>query len=107
MSHKPVISVKCPCCGEVLEVDVAKERVLSHRRGPHLADDRRAGEDVLDVAIRNARAAEERLKTEFLAAQDKVRNQSDHLDKLFREAQKKVRETPPDPNDPGHGPKWD
>ncbi len=107
MTLKPVINVKCPCCGEVLEIDVAKERVIAHRKGLHLDADRRTGEDVLDVAIRNSHAAEERIKAEFLAAEHKVKNQSEHLDKLFRDAQKKARETPPDPNEPPPGPRWD
>jgi hypothetical protein len=93
---KEVISVKCPGCGEVLEIDVAKERVTAHRKGPHLLADRREGEDVLDVAMRNVRSAKDRIQSEFQAAQEKLRNQSEHLDKLFRDAQKKVRETPPE-----------
>jgi hypothetical protein len=96
VAHKDVISIKCPCCGEVLEIDVARERVTSHRKGPHLVADRKEGEDVLDVAMRNVRSAKERIQGEFQAAQERLRNQSEHLDKLFRDAQKKVRETPPD-----------
>jgi hypothetical protein len=96
VAHKDVISVKCPCCGEVLEIDVAREKVTSHRKGPHLLADRKEGEDVLDVAMRNVRSAKDRIQSEFQAAQEKLKNQSQHLDRLFREAQKKVRETPPE-----------
>ena len=55
MAHKEVISVKCPGCGEVLEIDVAREKVMAHRKGPHLLADRKEGEDSLDVAMRNVR----------------------------------------------------
>lgn len=99
MALKPVISVKCPSCSEVLEIDVAKEKVTAHRKGPHLLADRQEGEDVLDVAMRNVRTAKDRIQGEFNAAQEKLRNQSEHLDKLFRDAQKKVRETPPESDD--------
>jgi hypothetical protein len=96
VAYKEVISVKCPGCGEVLEIDVAREKVVAHRKGPHLLADRKEGEDSLDVAMRNVRSAKDRIQNEFQAAQEKLRNQSEHLDKLFREAQKKVRETPPE-----------
>jgi hypothetical protein len=99
MAHKEVISVKCPGCGEVLEIDVMREKVTAHRKGPHLLADRKAGEDSLDVAMRNVRDAKGRILNEFEAAQEKLKNQSSHLDKLFRDAQKKVRETPPEEDD--------
>jgi hypothetical protein len=100
---KPVISVKCPGCGEVLEIDVAREKVTAHRKGPHLLADRKEGEDVLDVAMRNVRTSKDRIRSEFEAAQEKLRNQSEHLDKLFRDAQKKVRETPAGEDEPAPG----
>jgi hypothetical protein len=46
------------------------------------------------------RSAKDRIQNEFQAAQEKLRNQSEHLDKLFRDAQKKVRETPPKEDEP-------
>ena len=99
MAAKEVISVKCPGCGEILEIDVLREKVLAHRKGPHLLADKKAGVDSLDVAIRNVRDSKGRILNEFEAAQEKLKNQSKHLDDLFREAQKKVRETPPKEDD--------
>jgi hypothetical protein len=90
-----MISVRCPCCGEVLDVDVAKEKVIGHRKGGAVKGDRKEGEDILDTAMRNVRSAKDRIQSEFEAAQEKLKNQSQHLDRLFRDAQKKVRETPP------------
>lgn len=107
MNLKPFVNVKCPCCNEVLEVDVARQRVVAHRKGLHTSDDRRDGEDGLDVAFRNAQVAEERSKADFISAQDKLKNQSARLDQLFRDAQKKVAETPPSPDDPPIKPRWD
>ncbi len=108
MNSKPIIDVKCPCCGHILEVSVERERVLSYRKGAHLKDDRRAGEDDMDVAMRNKHEADERVKDEFSKAQDNVRTQSDRIDELFREAQKKAAEQKDDPRDPFGGRKiWD
>lgn len=97
---KPVISVKCPGCGEVLEIDVAREKVTAHRKGPHLMADRKEGEDILDVAMRNVRTAKDRIRSEFEAAQEKLKNQSERLDKLFRDAQRKVRDNPAGEEEP-------
>jgi hypothetical protein len=104
VTRKDVINVKCPGCGEVLEIDVLRERVTAHRKGPHLHADRKEGEDILDVAMRNVRTAKDRIQSEFHAAQERLKNQSEHLDKLFREAQKKVREDPPASDEPHPAP---
>ena len=95
MPSREVISIRCPSCSEVLDVDVAKERVIGHRKGGAVKGDRKVGEDILDTAMRNVKTSKERILSEFEVAQQKLKNQSEHLDKLFRDAQKKVRETPP------------
>lgn len=92
MPKKSVINVKCPCCDAILEVDVEKERVLSHRRGRHLMDDARSGEDAFGVAIRNQREARERADRQFDQARDALGSESSRLDELFRDAQRKVAE---------------
>jgi hypothetical protein len=107
MSLKPFVNVKCPCCGEILEIDVAKERVSAHRKGAHLDADRKKGEDVLDVALRVQKAAAERVKDEFTAATEKMKKGAGELDRLFKEAQKKVREKGEDFDDTSIRPKWD
>jgi hypothetical protein len=95
MPSREVISIRCPSCHEVLDVDVAKERVIGHRKGAAVKGDQKVGEDILDTAMRNVKTSKERILSEFEVAQQKLKNQSEHLDKLFRDAQKKVRETPP------------
>lgn len=84
--------MKCPGCGEVLEVDVARGKVLSHKKGQHPLADRKEGEDGLDAAMRHVKSSKDRIQSEFEQAQDQLRNQSQRLDQLFREAQKKARE---------------
>ena len=111
MPLKPVINVKCPCCHHVLEVDVEKERVVSHRKGAHLRDDRAHGEDELDVAVRQQRESRSRIESEFSKAQENLKNQKQRLDDLFRQAKEKAereKQDPIDPSDPFQGNKlWD
>lgn len=108
MAIKPVINVKCPCCKSVLEVDTAKERVISHRQGRHLKQDAEDGEDMMDVALRNHIESKDRVEDKFLKAQDNLKNQSSRLDELFEEAKDKAKDTEDDPNDPFKGGKiWD
>lgn len=89
---KTIIDVKCPCCSEVLEIDVETETVIAHRKGPHLKADARAGEDPFSVAVRMQREAKERADREFLKAKDDLSNESQRLDELFRRASKKAAE---------------
>jgi hypothetical protein len=91
---REIISIRCPTCSEVLDVDVAKERVIGHRKGGAVKGDAKEGEDVLDTAMRNVKTAKDRIQSEFEAAQEKLKHQSQRLDQLFRDAHKKVRETP-------------
>lgn len=108
MPLKSIVNVKCPCCSSVLEVDVTLERVVAWRRGSHLKDDARAGEDGLDVAMRNQRDTKHRAESDFLAAQDQLKHQSEHLEDLFRKAKEKAKDEKDDPSDPFKGKKiWD
>ena len=111
MPLKPVINVKCPCCKEILEIDVKKERVSSHRKGRHLKDDAQEGEDGLDVALRQRKEHTSSLDARFDSAQDKLKNQSQHLEDLFKDAKKKAKEMKDEPEDESnpfrHGKIWD
>lgn len=108
MAPKPVIDVRCPCCKSILEIDTEKELVISHRKGRHLSEDAREGEDGMDVAMRNHAESKSRIEDKFAAAQDNLRNQSSKLDQLFNEAKEKAKDMEDDPNDPFKGGKiWD
>jgi hypothetical protein len=108
MVLKPVVNVKCPCCQHVLEVDVEKECVVSWRKGQHLKDDAKEGEDVMDVALRNQRDSKSRIEKEFLSAQENMKNQKQRLDELFKQATQKAKEQKDEPSDPFKGGKiWD
>jgi carbonic anhydrase len=97
---REVISVRCPSCSEILDVDVTRERVIGHRKAGAVKADAKEGEDVIDAAMRNVKTAKERIQSEFEAAQEKLKHQSQRLDQLFRDAQKKVRETPDEEKPP-------
>ena len=111
MNLKPIISVKCPCCKEILEVDVEKERVRSHRKGHHLKDDALEGEDGMGVALRQQKERTSGLDSRFAEAQDKLKNQASRLDQLFSDAKEKakdMKDEPDDPDNPFKGGKiWD
>ena len=111
MPLKPVINVKCPCCKEILEVDVKKERVIAHRKGHHLKDDAGEGEDGLDVAVRQQKEHTSGLDSRFDQAQDKLKNQSSRLDQLFADAKEKAKDMEDEPDDPDNpfkgGKIWD
>ncbi|NRA95116.1 MAG: hypothetical protein HRU14_02800 [Planctomycetes bacterium] len=108
MASKPVISVKCPCCKSILEVNTEKERVISHRKGRHLKDDAKEGEDMMDVALRTHIESKDRVEDKFLKAQDNLKNQASRLDELFEDAKDKAKDVKDDPNDPFKGGKiWD
>jgi hypothetical protein len=90
MAGKPVISIKCPCCRSVLEVDTEAARVIAHRKGAHLKEDAKKGEDELAVALRNHEENRSKVEDQFRLAEDNVRNQASRLDALFDEARKKA-----------------
>lgn len=100
MAQKSVINVKCPCCKHVLEIDVEKERVVAHRKGPHLKEDAQDGEDAMDVAVRAHQEAKTRVEDEFAAAEARMKNQGDQLDQLFKQAQEKAKNADPEEDDP-------
>ena len=97
MALNPFVNVKCPCCGHILEVDVEKERVIAHRKGKHLRDDADAGEDEMDVALRQQKDSIDERDQAFLDAQKRLKNQSQRLDDLFDQARKKTRDGEDDP----------
>ena len=111
MPLKPVINVKCPCCKQILEIDVEQERVRSHRKGRHLKEDRLAGEDRMDVAVRQVVEGRSALEQRFDKAHEGLSKEEERLDRLFREAQEKARkleDEPEDPDNPFKGGKiWD
>ena len=109
MALKPVIDVKCPCCKSILEIDVARERVVAHRKGAHLKEDAREGEDGLDVALREAQRRKAELEDRFHSARRELDRSSDRLDRLFKEAQKRALEDEDDePDNPfKQGKIWD
>ena len=100
MPLKPVINVKCPCCKEILEIDVEQERVRSHRKGRHLKEDRKAGEDGMDVALRQVHERRSALAQRFDKAREGLTKEQERLDRLFREAQEKARRGDDEPEDP-------
>lgn len=110
MPNPRVINVKCPCCHEILEIDVQAQRVTAHRKGRHLSDDREGEEDPMEVALRQQREAKERAAKQFDSAHKGMATESERLDQLFKDAQRKVHEEgdeDEDDNPFGSGKIWD
>ena len=89
---KAVITVLCPECGGTLEIDVAHQKVLSHKRHIDLDDpatDKAAAfEDVFSKMKSKESAAENMFKT----AQQDVKEGAKKIDALFGEVKKKIAE---------------
>lgn len=105
MSPKPVVNVACPCCGERLEIDVATERVVGRKPGPK-AGAEASKIDPLEAAMRGKAPAA--AKDQFSAATEKVKREgADELDRLLKDARKKVRDKGDDFDDSAIKPRWD
>jgi len=108
MPQKEIISVRCPCCKHLLEVDVEAEKVLAFRKGRHLTHDAREGEDPLDVAMRQKKEHDLEREKLFGSARERLKDQEQRLDSLFEEARDKARQEEDEgERPPRHGPYWD
>ena len=89
---KSIITVQCPCCRGTLEVDVSRERVISHKR--HIdADLGPADKDaIFDDAVKRAQGREEEAAKAFERARRDQKGSEEKLDALFGEMKKKVEE---------------
>ena len=110
---KTIITVTCPECGGLLEIDVARERVLGCRFPSGLSEDPNAPEDegkdkavLLDEAVEKVRDRQRKGDALFDEALKNVEDSEKKLDALFGEVKKKVAEEKkkpprkdPDPRD--------
>ncbi len=87
-SPKP-LSVRCPCCSEILEVDPKDGRVIRHHKAGSPAPGR--GEDPLSAALRATEERRARAASDFDVAADRVKNQQERLDSLFDAAKRMAK----------------
>ena len=106
---KAVITVTCPECGGELEIDVSRQRVLSHKRKVGADDDKKDKSKLFDAALDRVRSKEKEGASAFDKAKASVAESEKKLDELFGELKKKVEEEKKKP-DAGKDPRqlfWD
>lgn len=88
--HDPKkLEVACPCCGATLTIDAELGKVLFHQAPPKEAK----GPD-LDFASELLRKEAERREGLFRQSAEDQKNQSDLLERKFREAFEKTKDQP-------------
>jgi len=88
-SSSEPFEVGCPCCNAVLKVDPETRAVISHIAAvkPKTFND-------FEAAAKAMREQEGRKESIFRQAVDAEKNKADVLDKKFKEAMKKAKESP-------------
>jgi hypothetical protein len=81
--------VTCPCCGAVLKVDTGTRAVISHTAPvrPKTFND-------IEEAARALKEQDSRRESVFRQSVEAQKHQADLLEKKFREAVRKAKETP-------------
>lgn len=109
---KSVITVTCPCCQGLLDIDVARQKVLSHKRKVDLEKGEKSVDDIFGDAVNRARSSEAEAERVFEKAREEQRDSAAKLDALFGDMKKKVQEQKEkgiDPDDEDVDPRlfWD
>jgi hypothetical protein len=89
---KTVITVKCPGCAGQLEIDVAREKVISHKRKVDLEKPDKNADDIFGDAVARARRSESEAERAFEKAREEQKRSADKLDALFGDMKEKLKE---------------
>jgi hypothetical protein len=87
---KPFIRVKCTCCGHVLEIDVARSRVISDNGRAVLPAAGKEGAPAFDAVLDDFKQQERERSSKFDEATERLKHSKARLDNLFDEVVKKV-----------------
>lgn len=81
--------VTCPCCGALLKVDAATKAVIAHTAAvrPKMFND-------IEEAAKALKEQDSRRESVFRQSVEAQKHQADVLEKKFREAVRKAKETP-------------
>ena len=100
---KSVITVKCPECNGWLEIDVSRQKVLSHRLSfDKPEDEERDKGELFDEVVARVKSRDDQKKDLFDAVRKSVEESEDRLDSLFGEMQEKIeveKKRKPDPDE--------
>ncbi len=110
---KSVITVVCPECQGTLEIDTARQRVLSHkaklRKGVN--DEEKDKSQLFDEVVERVKNKRSDAEDRFEAAHREAKQNRERLDNLFGEFQEKLEEEKKkDPSDDEVNPRdlfWD
>ncbi|MEZ6196864.1 MAG: hypothetical protein R3F20_14240 [Planctomycetota bacterium] len=100
---KSIITVKCPGCRGELEIDVSREKVISHKRFVDLEAPEKDKAEIFDDAVKRAHSREDEAARAFERAREEQRESESKLDALFGEMKKKVEEQKKKGIDPDEG----
>lgn len=79
-----LLNIKCPACGEPVELNGETGQILSHGK-------KEKGQG-LDDAAQSLRAQEQRRLDIFQKSKEDEKSKSERLDKLFSKEEKRVKE---------------
>lgn len=88
-----VITVKCPKCRELLEVDAATGAVLRHREEVKA----KPGEDFLGARLRELEEEKARRAAVVEQSQRREKNKQEEFDRLFRKVREESESDAPAP----------
>ena len=89
---KSVITVTCPDCGGELEIDVSRQKVLSHRAKIDLENPEKDKAEMFDDVVARVKAKQGQGDDLFDIAKKSVEDREKRLDDLFGDVQKKIEE---------------
>ena len=106
---KSIITVTCPECDGVLEIDVSRQRVLSHKLKVDVDAPEKDKAEMFDDVLNRVRKKQGSGDKLFDAARKEIEGREDKLDDLFGEVKKRVAEEK-EKGDPDEDPRdlfWD
>lgn len=99
---KAVITVKCPECKGTLEIDVVREKVISHKAHVDLEKPEKDKSLIFEDVVHRVKSRETEAEIKFKEAQKSVAESKKRLDDLFGDVKKKIAEEKQKP--PQEGP---
>ncbi len=87
---RSIINVTCPECGGALEIDVSRQKVLSHRKKIDLDSPEKDKAEMFDDVVARVKAKQGEREDLFDIAKKSVEDSEKRMDELFGEVQKKI-----------------
>ncbi len=106
---RSIITVECPECGGSLEIDVSRQKVISHKHKIDLENPEKDKAEMFDEVFERVKSKQQQRNDLFDIAKKSVEDSEKRLDELFGDMQKKIEEAK-DADDLGEDPRnpfWD